>query len=76
MQETTGDPDTESAGSDHSPTSRNWCSFWSLLGLQTQNAFNDKAAQFLLIPIGAWLVLVGTDVPGADKIEYLSLIHI
>ena len=53
------------------PTRRVWLSFWSLLTLQTQNAFNDKAAQFLLIPIGAWLVLSGTSVPGADKIEYI-----
>lgn len=53
------------------PTRRNWLSFWSLLVLQTQNAFNDKAAQFLLIPIGAWLVFINADVPGTGKIEYI-----
>ena len=53
------------------PSRRNWLSFWGLLTLQTQNAFNDKAAQFLLIPVGAWLVLTGASVPGADKIEYI-----
>jgi len=37
------------------PTRRNWVSFWALLTLQTQNAFNDKAAQFLLIPLAGLL---------------------
>ena len=50
---------------------RGWLSFWSLLTLQTQNAFNDKAAQFLLIPIGAWLVSMGADMAGTDQIEYI-----
>lgn len=31
------------------PTRKNWRSFYSLLLMQTQNAFNDKAVQFLLI---------------------------
>ena len=34
------------------PTRREWRGFWSAIALQTQNAFNDKAAQFLLIPLG------------------------
>ena len=42
--------------SDDVPTRRNWASFWSLLTLQTQNGFNDKAAQFLLIPMAGALV--------------------
>jgi len=46
----------DTAGDDI-PTRRNWFSFWSLLTLQTQNAFNDKAAQFLLIPLAALLAL-------------------
>ncbi|MBK1830944.1 MFS transporter [Verrucomicrobiaceae bacterium R5-34] len=50
------------------PTRRNWFSFWSLFTLQTQNAFNDKAAQFLLIPLGG--VLMAT-VPGAGGLEYM-----
>jgi len=41
--------------SEKEPTRRNWISFWSLLTLQTQNAFNDKAAQFLLIPLAGLL---------------------
>ena len=35
------------------PTRREWTGFWSMIAQQTQNAFNDKAAQFTLIPLGA-----------------------
>jgi len=38
-------PDTE-------PTRRQWVGFWSMILQQTQNAFNDKFAQFTLIPLG------------------------
>lgn len=31
---------------------RNWVGFWSMIVQQTQNAFNDKVAQFILIPLG------------------------
>lgn len=34
------------------PSRRHWAGFWSLLVQQTQNAFNDKMAQFILIPLG------------------------
>jgi acyl-[acyl-carrier-protein]-phospholipid O-acyltransferase / long-chain-fatty-acid--[acyl-carrier-protein] ligase len=34
---------------------RSWIGFWSMVVQQTQNAFNDKAAQFILIPLGGWL---------------------
>ncbi len=37
------------------PTRREWAGFWSAIALQTQNSFNDKAAQFLLIPLGGWI---------------------
>lgn len=30
----------------------NWVGFWSMIVQQTQNAFNDKVAQFILIPLG------------------------
>jgi acyl-[acyl-carrier-protein]-phospholipid O-acyltransferase/long-chain-fatty-acid--[acyl-carrier-protein] ligase len=36
---------------DDEPTRRQWAGFWNMIVLQTQNAFNDKAAQFLLIPL-------------------------
>lgn len=40
--------------SDHAsePTKRQWAGFWSMIVQQTQNAFNDKMAQFILIPLG------------------------
>ncbi len=34
------------------PTRRQWVGFWSMISQQTQNAFNDKMAQFILIPLG------------------------
>lgn len=34
------------------PTQRQWTGYWSMIVQQTQNAFNDKAAQFILIPLG------------------------
>ncbi len=37
------------------PTRREWHGFWTLVGVQAQNAFNEKAVQFLLIPLGVWL---------------------
>ena len=37
------------------PTRREWTGFWTLVAVQAQNAFNEKAVQFLLIPLGVWL---------------------
>ena len=37
------------------PTRKEWASFWTLVAVQAQNAFNEKAVQFLLIPLGVWL---------------------
>jgi acyl-[acyl-carrier-protein]-phospholipid O-acyltransferase/long-chain-fatty-acid--[acyl-carrier-protein] ligase len=34
------------------PTRRQWVGYWSMITQQTQNAFNDKMAQFILIPLG------------------------
>jgi acyl-[acyl-carrier-protein]-phospholipid O-acyltransferase/long-chain-fatty-acid--[acyl-carrier-protein] ligase len=34
------------------PTRRQWVGYWSMIVQQTQNAFNDKMAQFILIPLG------------------------
>lgn len=34
------------------PTRRQWAGYWSMIVQQTQNAFNDKMAQFILIPLG------------------------
>jgi acyl-[acyl-carrier-protein]-phospholipid O-acyltransferase/long-chain-fatty-acid--[acyl-carrier-protein] ligase len=38
---------------ENEPNRRQWIGFWSMIALQTQNAFNDKMAQFTLIPLGA-----------------------
>jgi len=37
------------------PTKKEWRGFWTLVAVQAQNAFNEKAVQFLLIPLGVWL---------------------
>ena len=37
------------------PTKKEWRGFWTVLLVQAQNAMNEKAAQFLLIPLGAAL---------------------
>lgn len=37
------------------PTRKEWMGFWTLVAVQAQNAFNEKAVQFLLIPLGVWL---------------------
>ncbi len=42
-------------------------SFWIMVGLATQNAFNDKAAQFFLIPLAAWMVLQSGEAGGDMK---------
>ncbi|WP_367875241.1 MFS transporter [Luteolibacter sp. Populi] len=48
------------------PTRREWTGYWSLIVQQTQNAFNEKAAQFLLIPLGGWLA------GKASKMEFMA----
>ncbi|MFK7910219.1 MAG: MFS transporter [Akkermansiaceae bacterium] len=59
---------------DGNPPKRNWVSFWSLLVLQGQNAFNDKAAQFLLIPMGVWLFKEQVDIPMLGAMKYIEYI--
>lgn len=34
-----------------------WASFWALIAMQVQNSFTVSIIKFLLIPLGAWLVL-------------------
>ena len=43
---------------ENEPARRQWLGFWSMIVQQTQNAFNDKMAQFTLIPL-AGVVAVG-----------------
>ena len=40
---------------DVEPTKRQWLGYWSMIVQQTQNAFNDKMAQFILIPLATSL---------------------
>lgn len=39
------------------PSKKEWRSFWVLIAIQIQNAFNEKAAQILLIPLAGWLAM-------------------
>lgn len=36
-----------------------WLPFWKLVLIQSQNSFNEKGVQFLLIPLGVWLLARG-----------------
>ncbi len=53
---------------DEQPTKREWASFWSLVGMQTTNAFNDNFAKFILIPLG---VALASQKAVFEGIEYL-----
>ncbi len=53
------DPNATATGA-FEPTRRQWTGFWCMIVQQTQNAFNDKMAQFMLIPVAA---AVGFAVP-------------
>jgi len=56
---------------DIEPTKRNWWSFNSLLLMQTQNVFNDKSVQFLLVCTAQALVQIGTDNFLTNTMQYL-----
>ncbi len=47
---------------------REWRSFWSLIGMQSMNAFNDNFTKFILIPLGVALTAQGQ---GFANIEYV-----
>ena len=53
------------------PGKREWVSFWSLIGMQSTNAFNDSFTKFILIPLGMGLASLGL-APG--KVEHLFAI--
>ena len=54
------------------PTKKEWASFWTLVAVQAQNAFNEKAVQFLLIPLGVWL----WDAAGSTLEYWLGAIYV
>jgi acyl-[acyl-carrier-protein]-phospholipid O-acyltransferase/long-chain-fatty-acid--[acyl-carrier-protein] ligase len=49
------------------PTRRQWTGYWSMIVQQTQNAFNDKMAQFILIPL-AGAVAFRMPLPGGAEL--------
>ncbi len=54
----------------HIASKRDERSFWTMVGLAAQNAFNDKAAQFFLIPLAAWLV-IQSGAGGGGNMKYI-----
>ncbi len=55
------------------PTKRQWAGFWSMIAQQTQNAFNDKAAQFILVPLAGAVgaTVFGMSIENAAGMIYL-----
>ncbi len=55
------------------PSRRNWFSFLSLMVMQVQNSFNDKAVQFLLVALGVTLSKLSSSSAGilTGSIEYV-----
>ena len=49
------------------PTRRQWTGYWSMIVQQTQNAFNDKMAQFIIIPL-AGAVAFRMPLPGGAEL--------
>lgn len=49
---------------DAEPTKRQWLGYWCMIVQQTQNAFNDKMAQFILIPLAGAITFVIPVWPG------------
>lgn len=56
------------------PTPRDWRSFWALVAMQVQNAFNDNMAKFILLPLGAWLVINGQAFKGIEHVLSVLLV--
>jgi len=56
------------------PTPRDWRSFWALVAMQVQNAFNDNMAKFILLPLGAWLVIQGDAFRGIEHVLSVLLV--
>ena len=50
------------------PGKREWASFWSLIGMQSTNAFNDNFAKFILIPLVVALAAQGQAFEGMEYV--------
>lgn len=57
---------------DKTPTRREWTGYWSMIAQQTQNAFNDKIAQFILVPLGGAVAFS----VGGSRVEDLAAVLI
>ena len=57
---------------DKMPGRREWTGFWSMIAQQTQNAFNDKIAQFTLVPLGGAVAFSA----GGARVEDLAAVLI
>ena len=54
------------------PSRRQWTGYWSMIVQQTQNAFNDKIAQFILVPLGGAVAFS----VGGSRVEDLAAVLI
>jgi len=61
-------------GPEFEPTRCDWRSFWALVAMQVQNAFNDNMAKFILLPLGAWLVIHGQAFKGIEHVLSVLLV--
>ena len=50
------------------PSKRAWQSFWSLIGMQSTNAFNDNFTKFVLISLGVALASMGQGFAGVEYV--------
>ena len=50
------------------PGRRDWRSFWSLIGMQSTNAFNDNFTKFVLISLGVALASMGEGFAGVEHV--------
>ena len=50
------------------PGKREWRSFWSLIGMQSMNAFNDNFTKFVLISLGVALAAMGQGFAGVEHV--------
>ncbi len=50
------------------PDKVNWAPFWKLVLVQSQNSFNEKGVQFILIPLGVWMAEKGI---GGGDLQYI-----
>ena len=60
--------DTQVSAKNDDPGKRGWQSFWSLIGMQSTNAFNDNFTKFVLISLGVALASMGQGFAGVEYV--------